>query len=211
MNEKYVGPIQRLVTTQSDVELFISKIINPDDPSIKLSDAQQLKLDRMHICKGHIDKRGSRTKVVPLVMNECQVSRSEAYRIYNDTIQVFDVVNESTGRDVWVDILLGNILDDRAKAIAANDIKSAVAADKLFAEVIDTFFGGYEAKKYAQIQPPSVTFVFSPAALSVEQKKNLDQEVEQLLKSKSRKNEIFDQAQIITNDPDTGSTDQSTG
>jgi len=196
------------VTTQSDQDLFFRKISNPEDESIVLSEKQQEKLDRMYVCKELIDKRISRTKVIPKLMNQCNISQAQAYKIYADTIAVFDQVSESKGRDIWVDILLGNIMETRNKALAKDDLKVVSMCDKLFKETIAEFFGGAEAQKYRDIQPPNISFVYSPDQLGIEDQKDLDQEIKKLKESRVRNNQVFETTEILKPESSNGDREE---
>lgn len=182
------------VTTRNNVDLFIQKLINPEDTSIVLSDAKQKELERMHKCLELIKLFVSRVKVVPKLMNQFSVSKSEAYRIYEDTLYVFDsVFKRRQGREVHVDILVSNIMDTYRKALESDDLKNATYAMRLYLDAIKEFYGGHEAEMYANLQPADITFIIPERVLKIETNPDLKARIIKELKPTERNTEAFDE------------------
>lgn len=189
------------VTTRSNVDLFVEKLINPDNDTIVLSYTKQQEFERVNKCLELIKVKVSRAKVIPLLIQQYKISRAEAYRIYEDTIYVFDTIyKRRQGRDVHVDILVGNIIDTYNKAVAADDLKNATYAMRLYMDAIKEFFGGYEAEQYAQLQPPSVTFIIPEHVLKIESNPDLKKRIKDSLTYKKRNADVFDEIKPTRSD-----------
>lgn len=194
---KPINPINILLTQKSDPDKIIDYLMHPDDERYSLSPALAVKLDRMRDCRDLIKKHGSRTTVIPLLISEFNVSNSEAIRIFNETLEVFNATASTNGRDFYIDMLLGFMIETRNKAYSKRDFMAAAKSEKNMLDLIKEFLGTNDAKVYENIQPPNVTYLFDPGKLGVTLPDDLDYQISKILERKRGNTGLFDDAKII--------------
>ncbi len=192
-----VNPIKILLSQKSDPDKIIDYLIHPNDQKYELTPALQDKLDKMRDCRDLIKKHGSRVTVVPILMTEFNVSHSEAVRIYSETLEVFNATSSTSGRDFYVDMLLGFMIETRNKAYIKQDYNAAARSEKNMLDLISQFMGNEDAKIYETIQPPDILYEFNPELLGVKLPEDLDKQIEKLLKKKKGDTSMFDDAEVV--------------
>lgn len=190
----------RKLTTNSDLDALIDYIHNGRG---ELSLALQKKLDRMAECADLIRQHVSRLVVVPKVMHSCKVSRAEAYRIFDETCEVFAPPSVASQRTIYVDIILAKMALTHEKALAKEDFRAAGAILSDMLKAVEKFFGDHEALDWKKVQPPRFLFLFDPKLLGTHQlpAEQLDAFAEKMLLAKRRKTlaEIggFQEAEVV--------------
>lgn len=151
-----------LTTHNTDVEIIVQHLQGKLKRSM-LSDMIKEKIDRMHIISDLIRQYGSRLKVVPMIEQDMGISKSQALRLFNETIQVYSTVSaQEKGRDLWIDILLGQIMEGMKKSLLKQDFKAHASYVKTFKDTIVDLIGDAEAAKYDKVQPPPIVIGFFP-------------------------------------------------
>jgi hypothetical protein len=195
-----IKPILRTYTQKTDIEKIVEHLLHRGPDNVELSDALQKKLNDLRVCRDLIYRYGSRLKVTSMLMNDYGISQSEAYRQYNDTKEVFNATSEISGRDFYVDMLMGFMIETRNKAVAKEDFRSAASSEKNIMSLLLEFFGGHEAKLYSEIQPQHLRYVFDPKHINANLPDNLEERIEKFLKKKKenpRDTDMFDDAELI--------------
>ena len=67
-------------------------------------------------------------------------------------------------------------------------------------DAIKEFFGGYVAEQYAQLQPPSVTFIIPEHVLKIESNPDLKKRIKDSLTYKKRNADVFDEIKPTRSD-----------
>ena len=186
--QKYERPALNLQSDLESIVFHLQGVAGYENVSPSL----ELKLKRMKQCRDYINKYMSRIKVIPMIATDFGLSEAQASRIYEDTIDVFNSVAETKGRDLLIDIALGKIFETWTKAMAKQDFRSATSATKQMLYAIKDFYGGNEAKLYEKIQPPKFEFGFFPELTGVELPDNLQEQIASMLKKKKAKDAFID-------------------
>lgn len=188
----------KTLTTKSDNEKIIEYLLQ-DGEGIKLSKALQEKLDRMDRCHDLIKRYGSRLRVVPILMKTIQVSKAEAYRIFQDTQDVYGSTMR-TSREFWLDILLGFMMDSREKALIKGDFKSVAAIEKNMSSAIEKLAGDNKSLPFEKVQPVAVMLGFFPGLTKVDLPEDWEDQVKELIKPKRKIDRVITDAEILDED-----------
>lgn len=190
-------PFERRFTTRTDVDVHIG-ILTGEIELKKCSQALQDQHARLRQCRDYIREYEGRSKVVPMMMNDFQISEAQAYRDYNDAISVFNSVSKSEGLDMYVDHTLSDLKEVYRKALAAKDYRSAVSALKEKVRIMKDFFGTNEKRIYDELQNPVVITRYIP-------NENLPEDwrarAEKIIERKKRKTLDISDAEIISDEP----------
>lgn len=178
--------VRKTITLRSDLDEILAHVQGKPGYE-QISPALEEKLKRMQICRDWLAKYGGRQDVIPRIRTEFGLSRAAAYALLEDTMEYYNTTGESKGRNVWVDIILSKIFETWRKAHAKNDFKTAAICEGRMIEVVDKFFGGFEAKMYERIQPPAILFGFFPELTNVEIPDDLETQVKKLIAEKKKK------------------------
>lgn len=170
----------------------------------QLSPALEEKLKRMQQTRDYLSKYGSRIKVVPMLMTDFNIARRMAYRLMEETMEVFNTMAETKGRDMWVDIILDKVFETWRKAHAKEDFKTAAICEGRMIEIIEKFMGGEMAKLYEGIQPPVFQFGFFPELTNVTIPDDLEHQINKIIKQKVSGSRYFEKyaedAEILGDD-----------
>jgi hypothetical protein len=183
------------LNTKTDNEKII-EFLTQDGDDIKLSKTLQLKIERMDFCHDLIKKYGSRTRIAPLIMSKYHVSKAQAYRIFQDTQDVFGSTHR-TSREFWLDILLGFMMDSRQKATIKGDFRSVAAIEKNMASAIEKLAGTKESIPFEKIQPAPIMIGFFPETLKVDLPDDWEEQVKQIIKPKRTIDRLAHDAELI--------------
>lgn len=177
----------RKLTTHSDLDALVDYIHNNRG---ELTPALQKKLDRMAECADLIRQHLSKLVVAPKLMVRFDVSRAEAYRIFDETAEIFAPPATASHRTLYVDIILAKMALTHEKALAKEDFKSAAAVLGQMVAAVEKFFGDHEAIDWKKVQPPRFLFLFDPKLLGANQlpQEQLDTFAAKMLQAKRRKN-----------------------
>jgi hypothetical protein len=190
------------LTTKTDNEKIIEFLLQEGD-DINLSKSLQLKIERMDFCHDLIKKFGSRIRVAPQLMRKYDVSKAQAYRIFQDTQDVFGST-QRTSREFWLDILLGMMMESREKATLKGDFRSVQSIEKNMASAIEKLAGTKDAIPFEKIQPAPVILGFFPESMKVELPDDWEDQVKQIIKPKRKIDQFAHDAQILDEDEETG-------
>ncbi len=186
------------LTTKTDDEKII-EFLTQDGDSIRLSPALQTKLDRMDTCRDLIKQYGSRTRVAKMLMNTYGISRAQAYRLFQSTQDVYGA-SQRTSREFWLDILMGFMIDDRAKALIKQDYRSVASIEKNMITAVKELAGDNKALPFEKVQPVPVMIGFFPQLTKVELPEDWEDQVKELIKPKRKIDRVISDAEIIEED-----------
>jgi hypothetical protein len=190
----------KILTTKTDNEKIIEFLIQDGD-DIRLSKSLQEKLERMDFCHDLIKKYGSRTRVAPQIMKMYGVSKAQAYRIFQDTQDVFGST-QKTSREFWLDILLGFMMESREKASKKGDFRSVSAIEKNMASAVEKLAGGKDTIPFEKVQPAPVMIGFFPETLKVELPDDWEDQVKKIIQPKRKIDREIHEAEILENGED---------
>jgi hypothetical protein len=190
----------KILTTKTDNEKIIEFLIQDGD-DIRLSKSLQEKLERMDFCHDLIKKYGSRTRVAPQIMKMYGVSKAQAYRIFQDTQDVFGST-QKTSREFWLDILLGFMMESREKASKKGDFRSVAAIEKNMASAVEKLAGNKDSVPFEKVQPPPIMIGFFPETLKVELPDDWEDQVKKIIQPKRKIDREIHEAEILDNGED---------
>lgn len=190
----------KILTTKTDNEKIIEFLIQDGD-DIRLSKSLQEKLERMDFCHDLIKKYGSRTRVAPQIMKMYAVSKAQAYRIFQDTQDVFGST-QKTSREFWLDILLGFMMESREKASKKGDFRSVSAIEKNMASAVEKLAGNKDSVPFEKVQPPPIMIGFFPETLKVELPDDWEEQVKKIIQPKRKIDREIHEAEILENEED---------
>lgn len=192
----------KALNTHSDVEKIVTYLQSGDNDVI-LSEPLQKILKRYRFCADLIKQHGSRLKVVPMLIREFGISEAQAYRDFQDTTYVFGSTPRSS-KDFYLDMLLGNIVETRNKAIAKEDFKSAASCDKNMLVAIQEYFKD-QSIPWDKVQPPNLTFGFFPELTNVNIPDNWQVIITNIINTKRSVNTSgIPEAEIVKDDTSSG-------
>jgi hypothetical protein len=171
------------LNTHSDTEKII-QYLQSGDTDIQLSaDLEQI-LKRYTKCADLIKQYGSRLKVVPMMMQLFQISQAQAYRDFDNTSYVFGSTPR-TSKDFYLDLLIGNIVETRTKAMTKDDFRAAAACDKNMLAVLQEYFKD-QSIPWEKVQPPNMIFGFFPELTKVDVPDNWNEVIQKLIARKTK-------------------------
>jgi hypothetical protein len=182
------------LNTQSDKELIIEYLLNGDKEASKISPKLEERLNRMRSCAEIIRQHGSSARTIPLLMKMWDIGQTEAYNIFNETQEVFGTTTVHN-REFMVDVIIGNIMETRTKAMLKKDLKVVAKCDENLMYAIEKFLGDKEAIDWSKIQPPQFYFGFFPELSNVELPDDWESQVKNLVQQKRKKTLNIDNLQ----------------
>lgn len=187
-------PLQIPLTTHSDADKILLHLQGHENYQT-ISAALQEKLDRMRVIRDWLEKYKSKLKVLPMVMTEFNVSESTARRLYDETVEVYNVLSDPKGRNLNIDILLDSYWEVWRKAMADQDWKSATSVLKEIRLIYLEFYGDEDAKKYKELQPPTLIIGNFIDKLNVKIPDDLEEQIRRMKAVKAKRNtSMFDDA-----------------
>lgn len=124
------------------------------------------KLERLEVCADYIRQHGGRRKVIPMLVKEFGISRMQAYRDYDDSLDVFGATTKLS-RPFFTEDLIGMIKRTYAVCMKKQDYKTAAALVKTYKDTIKELMGDEEGIPFDKIQPPQINIAFMPSSLEV--------------------------------------------
>lgn len=189
-----MNPLQIPLTTHSDADKILLHLQGHENYQT-ISAALQEKLDRMRVIRDWLEKYRSKLKVLPMVISEFKVSESTARRLFEETVEVYNVLAEPKGRNLNIDILLDSYWEVWRKAMADQDWKSATSVLKEIRLVYLEFYGNEDAKKYQELQPPTVIIGNFIEKLNIKIPDDLEEQIRRMKAVKAKRNtSMFDDA-----------------
>lgn len=185
----------KTLSTKTDNEKIIEYLLQDGD-GINLTKTLQEKLSRMDFCYDQIKQYGSRLRVAPLLVNKYGISKAQAYRVIQDTQEVYGAT-QKTSREFWLDIILGFMIDDRKKALLKGDFRSVSAMQKNMITAIEKLAGTNESIPFEKIQPAPVMIGFFPDTLKVDLPDDWEDQVKQIIKPKRTIDQFAHDAELI--------------
>ena len=186
------------LTTKTDNDKIIEFLLQDGD-EIQLSKKLQEKLERMDTCRDLIRKYGSRTRVANILINNFKISRAQAYRLFQDTQDVFGST-QRTSREFWLDIILGFMMETREKALIKGDFRSAQSTENNMAKAVEKLAGDKDTIPFEKVQPPQIMIGFFPETTKVELPEDWEDQVKKIIKPKRSIDQVVHDAQIVEED-----------
>ncbi len=150
----------------------------------ELSPALQRKVELMTLCRDLIRQYGSRTKVVPMLMKEESISprlsHVQADRIFLETTYIFNTT-QTSNRDFWIDIAIGDIKESRRKAMIKPDLKVVAMCDANLVKLIALMTDSKEAEIYKQINIVPRVVRFDPGQTGVSLPDDWEQQIDRIV------------------------------
>lgn len=192
MSDEIMRRPPKQLTQKSDRDQIVSYLIHGDE-RVQLSEPLAAKLRHMEDCADLIRQWGSRLKVVPIIMKRHGLTRSQALRIFEETQIVFGTTQQNT-REFWIDILMGELMEDKKKAQLAGNMTAVASIQKNMIHIIEKLMGKLDTTIYDKINPPPITIAFIPEKLKVPNmptEQQLDEIFKKLMAKKRER--IYDQ------------------
>lgn len=155
----------KMLTTRSDDDEIVRHLLGRAERH-EMSPAVQNKFAMMQACEKLIRKHVSRSKVIPLLETQLEISQTTAYKLFADTQRLFGETSIKN-QPFWVDIELGALEEDIQAAKVLKDYKSVAALRKIKADFILKAMGSGDAQLYETIQPPPFVIGFFPRSMKV--------------------------------------------
>lgn len=183
-----VLPFERKLSRKSNIDEIILWYQNPN-PNTKLSESLHNDLKRYKQCQLWLDKDLNIHKVAPMMVREFGYSLNTAYRDIRDTFMIFNVLSSQSykGRDFMIDIVMGRIMKNEELARGKEDYKSAAQFTKQMIDVIEKFYGGYEAKQYDSLQPPNILLGWYPEQFKTKLPADWEHQRDMFIKHKKKR------------------------
>lgn len=161
-----------------------------------LKEEEKEKLEKCRQIKKWIAEHGISQSINMGVM-DFELSERQVRRIFNDAVKIFGD-DTQLSKSFLLQIAFDDIRETRRLAKENNDIKILAQTDKNMLTLIKNHFGDADTPDFDKIQPPTVLIQYNPTLVLGDklQEENLEQELAILSRPK-RKNDIFEDAQII--------------
>ncbi len=169
------------LTIRSDADRIAAYILGKE---ATLSEALQLKLQRLERVADLISSKGGQRVVAKEIVKLWpEYSPATAYRMIGEAQEIFTPQLQHD-RAMYVDNLIADIKSNRAKAQAAQDLKTVASCDRQMADVIERFMGTNEAMPLDKLQPPRLFFGYLPELAGTKLPDNLDQVVANIVRTR---------------------------
>lgn len=190
--------MKKTLTHKTDNEKIIEYLISESE-GLKLSKSLEDKYEKLDFCRDLIKNYGSRSRVCPILVKKYGISKSQAYRIFQDTQEVFGAT-QRTSREFWLDILIGFMIDSRNKAAKKGDFRSVATIEANMAKAIEKLAGTNENIPFEKVQPAPVMIGFMPELTKVDLPEDWEDQVKKLIKPKRKIDQFAEDAKIIENE-----------
>lgn len=162
----------------------------------KLSEALELKIERMKQTAELITKYGGAKKVIPILQGRFDVSFATARRLYIETQDAFGEVSHFN-RQFHIDTYINMLIEGANQAKKAGDFRSYASLLKEYKDAIQLFMGTNEADLYKRLEVPEFQVGFFPEELKTKlpPKGQLEARIKKILEAR-RRDEI-EEATII--------------
>ncbi len=170
---------------QSDLDKIILHLQGKLKGKYELSSALEQKLKDMSDCRDLIRLYASRIKVVAMLVEQGK-SKTTAERLYSDTLTVFNTT-QTSHRDFWIDVVMGQIFETRRKALAEGNLKVVAACEANVIRTIELMTDAKDAELYDRLIVPRIVVKFDPSLTGVTLPDDWENQVQQIIKkAKSR-------------------------
>lgn len=165
--------------------------------SYELSTYLQGRLDDMNTCRDMIRQYGSRIKVCKMLCTSLHITKGQAEKLYTDTCFVYNTT-QTSNRDFWIDISIGNILETRAKALIKGDFKTAAQCDSNLVKQIAEMTDSKDAEIYRRINVQKRILEFNPELTGVKLEPGWEEQVQEMIrKGRNRDITSIQEAEIL--------------
>jgi hypothetical protein len=189
-DEKYV-PLPPELNQKSDEESIVAYLMQQDG-NFKISGALREKLIRYEFCAAELRKNPSWFFVAKKMQEKYGLSENQSFRYCEATTRIYNTISRKqyVGRDFHISNLLSEVVKLYHKCIRAQDFKTAEKLLRDRSEILEKFYGGFEAGMYDDLQIPSVTIGFYPELTNVVVPPNWEYLVQKKLAQRRKENEL---------------------
>ena len=149
------------------------------------------KLERLEYIGNLIRLHGSKSKVVPMVIKKYDLFSMEAYRLYDETVEVLGSTCKHN-RELSVQHNLDDLKALYRICLQYKDFKTAAAVQKNITYIIEKFFGDKDNDfDWSSVQPKQINIAFMPEQMNLLQLSEEDLQ-KQLRRFKAPAKKIID-------------------
>lgn len=188
-------PIAKKLNTHTEVgqiqQYLLAKEQGNDD-DYELSESLIQKLDRVEFVKKNLPDLVDEILVAKKLMEVYKISRRLAFYDIEDAKTLYGE------QQIWVNAVFKDLKQTREACMIKNDTKGLNSNDKNKIEAIAKFKGDKQTEIFKSWTPPTVIIIRESQPAQEIDKKELEKEIQLLLKPKGGKNEIdFDEHEVI--------------
>ncbi len=193
--EKYVAP-PKVLNQKTDDETIVSYLIE-NDGNVSISAALREKLKRYEFCSDELRKNPSWFFVAKRMMEKYGLSENQAFRDVESTTRIYNTISRKQyiGRDFHISNLLSDVMKLYNKCIKSKDFKTAEKILRNRSNILSTFYGGFEAGLYQDLQLPNIKIGFFPELTNVEVPEDWKEIIERSIAKKKKKALFLDDAE----------------
>lgn len=171
-SEKFVPPA-KLLTQKTDDETIVSYLIQSDGNTV-ISPALREKLKRYEFCADELRKNPSWFFVAKRMAENYGLSENQAFRDIETTTRIYNTVarKQYIGRDFHISNLLSEVTKLYFRCLRNKDYRTAEKLLRDRADILDKFYGGYEAGLYLDLQIPTTIIGYYPELTNVDVPEN---------------------------------------
>jgi hypothetical protein len=158
-DEIRMAPVKYLTTHNSDDDKIVL-YLQGKLPRTEVKGKLEKQIKEIKDCADLIRTYGSRLKVTKM-LESMGMSSSKAYTLFERTQRILGT-SSPHDQKFWVDILLGQIMENVKKAQAKGDFRSVASLMKTMQDTIKDLLGTADASIYERIQPPVPVIGFFP-------------------------------------------------
>ena len=174
-----MGGSSKDLGVHDDLDIIIKYKVEGGD--VPMTPKLEEKMNRLEFCDDMIRQFGSRRKVIPLLVEKYHISRRSAYRIFQETQELYGSTS-THDKKYWVDIIVGEILATKQKAKDSSNLKIMAQCDKNLVTAVDKLMPDDANKPYESLQLPNIELGHFPEILEVEVPEDLDEQIEKIKK-----------------------------
>jgi hypothetical protein len=187
-DEIRMAPVKYLTTHTSDDDKIVL-YLQGRLPRTEVKGKLEKQIKEMKDCADLIRTYGSRIKVTKMLETQ-GMSESKAFKLFERTQRIFGT-SSPHDQKFWVDILLGQIMENIKKAQAKGDFRSVASLIKSMQDTIKELLGTADASIYDRIQPPVPIIGFFPDELKSDVPKDPEELKRIIEKFKNAKKDKF--------------------
>ncbi len=155
-------------------------------PRHRLSTPLEAYCDKMDFTAELIQQYASRLQVVPILQETYGISAPTARMLFERT-QMIKGKTVAHSMPFHLDVLLGRVMKQMNDAETDRDHRSAVAASKLYYEIINTHMGNMEAERYETFEMQPIIIGHFPEKFKRSLPENWEEQLEKLKQLKRSK------------------------
>lgn len=151
---------------------------------VKLTAAEEQILERLYFCDAAIREHLSRSRVIPLMKKKFGIGERQAYQDYAATQEIFCMTIQKN-KTYFIDVVLGMMAETRAKALAADDLKTVTACEANMIKAINSLTVDDDVAKFKDLQPVSITIGNFPTQINVGLEDGFEEKLNAILLAKT--------------------------